>query len=150
MVEVLEGPYTTAALQQTILSLVFALLIGVSLISVSVFIARSMAKPIQRMAEAAQQVENEVDFDPKTLEDISVHPDEIGKLSRVFSDMVVALQAREKKLKKEIVRLKIEIDAQKQEEEIDNIVSQDFFQELQRKAKDFKKDRGRTKPDKDE
>ena len=141
LVEVMEGPYQTAARQQTLLSIFSALLLGVFLVAASVFVARSMASPIQRMAEAAQKVENEVPFEPESLEDISAQGDEVGMLSRVFSDMVVALQKRERALKREVRRLRIQIDEKKKQAEGDEISGQEFFQDLQKKAKGFKKNR---------
>jgi nitrate/nitrite-specific signal transduction histidine kinase len=141
LVELLEGPFTQAAVRQTVISIGFALLLGASVILVSVMMARSMARPIQRMAVAAQNVENETQFDPESLSDITGLDDELGMLARVFSQMVVALQKREQKLKKEIQKLKIQIDSEKREEEVDKIVNQDFFKDLQSRAKDLRNGR---------
>jgi nitrate/nitrite-specific signal transduction histidine kinase len=141
LVEVLEEPYLAAARQQTVWSVLTAIAAGAILVVSSVMVARSMAKPIQRMAEAAQKAEDEVPFEEESLADISEQKDELGMLSRVLSNMIVALQAREKALKREVKRLRIQIDEKKRQEEVDQISSQEFFIDLQKKAKGFRKNR---------
>jgi HAMP domain-containing protein len=141
LVEVMEGPYRQAARLQTLWSILTALLLGVVLVFASVRVARSMASPIQRMAEAAEMVETEQVFTPDSLEDISAQGDELGMLARVFSKMVLAVQKRERALKSEVRRLRIQIDEKKKQAEVDQISSQEFFQDLQKKAKGFKRNR---------
>jgi HAMP domain-containing protein len=141
LVEVLETPYRAAATQQTLVSIFAALVLSVVLVTSSVMVARSMARPIQRMAEAAEMVEAEEPFKPDDLADISAQGDELGMLARVFGKMVVAVQKRERALKREVHQLRIQIDEKKKQEEVDQISSQEFFQDLQKKAKGFKRNR---------
>jgi hypothetical protein len=139
LVEVFEEPYLNAARHQILWSGLTALAAGGVLVFSSVMVARSMAKLIQRMAEAAQKAEEELPFEEESLVDISEQKDELGMLSRVLSKMIVALQAREQALKREVKRLRIQIDEKKRQEEVDQISSQEFFIDLQKKAKGFRK-----------
>jgi methyl-accepting chemotaxis protein len=141
LVEVMEGPYQDAARQQAVFSVLIALVLGVVLVAASVVVARSMASPIQRMAEAAERVEAEEVFEPESLDDIAGQGDELGMLARVFSKMVIAVQKRERALKREVHRLRIQIDEKKKQEEVDQIANQEFFQDLQKKAKGFRRNR---------
>lgn len=75
----------------------------------------------------------------------------LQRMMESFSSLAVAaLEAyiREQQLQQEIRQLRIEIDEAKRQEEVDEIVSTDFFQELQNKAKEMRRRGRRARQDK--
>ncbi len=60
----------------------------------AVLLARGIARPINKLAAAAQDVEEDKPFAPEDISDVMSLRDEVGHLARVFSDMVLALRAR--------------------------------------------------------
>ncbi|QDZ38915.1 HAMP domain-containing protein [Euhalothece natronophila Z-M001] len=103
-----------------------------------VLLARQLAKPILAMTTTATKIENG-EFDLNALEGIKFRLDELGDLARVFENMANKIHAREHQLKQEITELRIEIDQQKKEEEVKEIVETDFFQDLENKAQSLRK-----------
>jgi class 3 adenylate cyclase len=63
----------------------------------SLLLAKRQVAPIEALTAAATSVE-ERNFDPKSLEAVTVRPDELGRLARVFSGMGQTVLAREEKL----------------------------------------------------
>jgi HAMP domain-containing protein len=60
--------------------------------------------------------------------------DEIGMLAAVFGIMIEKVGRREKNLRNQVEKLKIEVDEAKRREQVKEIVDTDFFQDLQAKA----------------
>ncbi len=60
----------------------------------AVVLARRIARPINKLASAAQDVEDDKPFAPEDIADVMSLRDEVGHLARVFSNMVLALRAR--------------------------------------------------------
>ena len=114
----------------------FVLVLGVM---VSVFMARRVTGPVMRLKEAATSIESG-NYDTRTLDLVSNRSDEFGQLSRVFQQMAREIHFRENSLKQQVKELKIEIDKVKQAEEVAEIVGTDYFKELRKKAKEFRKD----------
>jgi len=71
-----------------------ALAMAALTIVASLVVARTLAQPIDKLAAAAQNVENDKPFEPQDLAAVTAQGDEIGHLARVFSDMVISLRAR--------------------------------------------------------
>ena len=63
-------------------------------VAIAVFLARSITRPISKLALAAQRVEEDQPFEPEDIADVMDLGDELGHLARVFSAMVLALRAR--------------------------------------------------------
>jgi len=59
----------------------------------------------------------------------------IAALAADFAQMAARVQQREEALRKEIMQLRIEIDEAKKQKQVQEIVSSDFFQDLQDKAR---------------
>ena len=79
--------------------------------------------------------------------------DELSQLAQAINNMLQDLQeslAREKQLKAEVQRLRIEIDQVKKDKEVAEIVESDYFQNLQQKAKDLRAERPDEQSDGDE
>lgn len=103
-----------------------------------VLLARQLAKPILAITTTATKIESG-EFDLTPLKAVKFRLDELGNLARVFENMANKIHARENQLKQEITELRIEIDQQKKEEEVKEIVETDFFQDLENKAKSLRK-----------
>jgi WD40 repeat protein/HAMP domain-containing protein len=105
------------------------------LLAVGVYLlARQIAEPILTVTRAATAVEAE-NYDMDSLTPIAQREDELGVLARVFSHMAREVYAREARLKQEVMELRIEIDQVKKEQEVAEITSSDYFQDLQAKAR---------------
>jgi HAMP domain-containing protein len=60
----------------------------------AVILARGIARPVNKLAKVAQDVEEDKPFAPEDIADVTLLGDEVGHLARVFSKMVLALRAR--------------------------------------------------------
>jgi CheY-like chemotaxis protein len=85
-------------------------------------------------------------FDPAELTTVSAREDELGRLARVFQRMAVEVQTREKQLRQEVARLKVEIDDVRKREQVAEITETSYFQDLQHKAAQLRR-RFRKPPD---
>lgn len=61
---------------------------------VSLYFASTIARPLHRLAEAAEKVRHSVGRDPDTIPDLTGRQDEIGDLSAVLREMTSALTTR--------------------------------------------------------
>lgn len=109
-----------------------ALFILVYLISVV------LAAPIVKLTYAAERVgEGHYEQDFSNLMK-SRFPDEIDSLANSFSNMTQKVYQREQNLRRQVEKLKIEIDESKRSRQVDEIVDTDFFRDLQGKAKQMR------------
>jgi len=96
-------------------------------------ISRTFSEPIIKLTRIAARI-GEGDYD----QDFSkVHVpvrDEIDSLADVFEIMIGKVAKREEKLKQQVADLQIQIDHSKRDEQVKEIVDNDFFQTLQTKA----------------
>lgn len=107
---------------------------------VIVILSRVITDPLRTITDAAKSLEDGEKFDPESLKSVAQGKDEISLLARVFSQMAVQVQAREQKLKDQVVQLKIEIDEAKRAQQVSEIADSDFFRDLQKKAKKMRKE----------
>ncbi|MEM8858051.1 MAG: cache and HAMP domain-containing protein [Chloroflexota bacterium] len=122
-----------ASLQRNLL---WITLVGIGLlVTAGVFIARSVTEPVRLLTQAAQRLEEGV-LEAEMLDEIIDRPvqDEVGVLAAVFKEMAEKVQMREKKLKATVQKLKIEIDQQKSQKKVQQIVDSDFFRQLEKQA----------------
>ena len=82
------------ALTTTVISFVLLVLTGGG----ALWGSRRLTSPIERIAEAAKQVEGGTQPEPGEMEEVLRRKDEIGRLARVFSDMTVQVFNREEQL----------------------------------------------------
>jgi HAMP domain-containing protein len=141
VVDVSEEPMQSAIRQQQVLGISLVSILFAVLIAQSVYVARWTVRPVRELSSAAKAVERGEHFEPESISHVTSLGDELGQLARVFSDMVVAVQERERKLKQEVEELRIQIDHAKRERQVKEIVEGEFFQDLQDKAR-----RMRSKP----
>lgn len=101
---------------------------------IAVFLSdRVIARPILKVTKAAADIEAE-NFQLDSLSGLVKRKDELGQLARVFSHMAKEIYVREKRLKRQVKALRIEIDEVKREKQVNEIVESDFFQDLTTKA----------------
>lgn len=92
---------------------------------------------VERLTDAAAAVESNT-FDPASIVAVSARSDALGRLARVFQTMAHEVRAREQRLRQQVQELRIEIDHAKKAREVAEITESDYFQELQRKARDLR------------
>lgn len=69
-------------------------------------------RPIQRLNQAAQQIE-ENSFQPNSLEGVIARPDEFGELAHLFRDMAMVVASRQQSLAEQVNALQEEINSSK-------------------------------------
>lgn len=103
-------------------------------------------RPVFTITGVAANIEDEKwELDP--LAQVAGRTDELGQLARVFQKMAQELRAREQALKQQVRELSIQIDQVKREQQVKEIVENDFFIDLQKRAADIRK-RGKPKDEK--
>ena len=103
---------------------------------ISVFlISFNITNPLRCITNAAQALEQGEPFQPEQLESVAQSTDEMGQLARVFSKMAIEVQAREKKLKQQVIPLRGEIDAVTRKRQVSEITDTSYFRQLREKAR---------------
>ena len=100
---------------------------------------------VAQVTSAAAAVEAEA-FDSGMLSAVAERADALGQLARVFVRMAGQVATREAELKKEIQVLRIEIDHAQKTRQVSEITETEYFQELQKKAKDLRYGRAAAPP----
>ena len=104
-------------------------------------LARKRFEDLQR--EYLQQVEHVVgaataleagSFSPDPLDPVAERGDALGVLARVFQRMAVQVVDRERSLRAEVTKLRIEIDEVRAMKQVEEITETDYFQKLQQRA----------------
>jgi sensor histidine kinase YesM len=113
----------------------FVLVLG---LLVSVVLSKRVTDPVLKLTEAAGSVEKG-EYDLAGLDNVSKRQDEFGYLSRVIQKMAEEVHGREQRLRKQVQELRIEIDKVSQAKEVAEIVETDYFKELRKKVKEFRK-----------
>lgn len=91
-------------------------------------------RQIVRLTDAAAAVEAG-EPTPASLEDVIQSGGELGRLARVFQDMAQEVRAREQRLHRQVQELRIEIDQQRQAQQVAEVTDTDYFRPLQQRAK---------------
>lgn len=136
-----------------VMGLFFAVF-AIALLALNGLLQPFVVKPIRQLARlsqrlAADEIQSPQDLDApesEVLTKVSDRKDELGQLGRMFQDMLNEVLARQQRLRQQIRALKIEIDEQRKAREVEEIVETDYFQDLQKKAKQLR-DRKQTDPD---
>jgi len=91
-----------------------------------------------RIAAAAAALETGR-YDSRSLDQVGQRQDELGQLARVFRRMADEVIARERRLEQEVQALRIQIDERKRKQQVAEITESDYFQDIQRKARNLRK-----------
>ncbi len=94
---------------------------------------------MSRLTAAAAALEAGM-YDPRSLDEVCRRTDELGQLARVFQRMANEVVAREQRLKQELQQLRIQIDEAKRTREVAEITETEYFQQLQQKVKQIRKE----------
>lgn len=94
VVDLPEQIFLNAVDQQRLFGFGIATIMAIVVIVISLLLARVISKPINRLAATAGEVEQDKPFQQHSVAEVTTRGDEIGHLARIFSNMVLALQAR--------------------------------------------------------
>lgn len=117
-------------------SSVIPVLVGIYLVLVVLvyFVASRIARPIKQLTGAATRIaDGEYDLDVSALSDKRIR-DEISTLAESFGVMASKVAERERTLRVEVKRLKVEINSAKRAESVSAIVDSDDFAQLAERA----------------
>ncbi len=126
-------------------------LLGIAALILSTILGYLLAgwiiRPVFTITGVAANIEEQKwELDPLTI--VSNRTDELGQLARVFQKMAQELRAREQALRQQVRELSIQIDQSKREQQVKDIVDNDFFIDLQKRAADIRKRSNRKNDEK--
>jgi len=90
------------------------------------------------ITDAAAAVEGKT-FDPKDLAEVARRTDALGQLARVFQRMAREVHAREECLHQQVLRLRIELDAARQSQQVSEITESEYFQKLKAETQSLRR-----------
>jgi CheY-like chemotaxis protein len=79
-------------------------------------------------------------FESRQLDGVAGRDDALGQLARVFQQMATEVRARERRLKQQVRKLRIEIDEARAARQVAEITETEYFQDLQRKVSKLRLD----------
>lgn len=118
-------------------NMLFLSLLGAGMLAVTAtLVARGITSPVRHLTHAARIMEHG-ELDTEALNHLINRrvEDEVSTLAKVFQKMAEQVQLRERRLKEQIVELKIEIDEQKKSDQVAEITESDYFKNLRASAK---------------
>ncbi|HDN80047.1 MAG TPA: HAMP domain-containing protein [Chloroflexi bacterium] len=100
-------------------------------IAVAFLLARSITGPLLRLTAAARAME-EGELSEERISELAQTrgSDEVARLSRVFASMAQQVQARERRLRQQVMKLRIEIDEVKKARQVAEITETEYFRRL--------------------
>ncbi|MEM7553436.1 MAG: DUF3365 domain-containing protein [Cyanobacteria bacterium P01_A01_bin.84] len=134
---------------------IFISIFALVIVSMNYLLKWRVIKPLKPMSQLAEIISQEkVDInqirrlESRELTKIIKRRDELGKLGRVFQNMVYEvcdrqkqMEYRERLLAEQIQQLRVEIDHSEITREVDEISQSDYFQKLQETAKEIREGR---------
>lgn len=120
------------------------------LLSGATLLAYLISRPLVELTHSAEQVAGG-DYSEGVIPEMpGIFRDETATLADVLRQMVAKVAARERSLKKEVQKLRIEIDEVKRHQQVSEIVDTDFFQDLKSKARVLRQRRSTSASDENE
>ncbi|GAB4152994.1 MAG: hypothetical protein Fur0021_18300 [Candidatus Promineifilaceae bacterium] len=115
-----------------------AIVITVTLVTVAVIFAvvlsRLIHKPVRQLLQGVQQIAED-----RRADEVHVRSfEEFDQLAQAFNEMAAKVWERERKLKARMAEMRIEIDSQRRQQQIDSIVETDFFKRLEANARQLR------------
>ncbi|MDX1662508.1 MAG: DUF3365 domain-containing protein [Candidatus Promineifilaceae bacterium] len=140
MIYVPAGQVFDAALRSFLLVIgIFIGTFALVLVLINVLLRQYVIQPIEILNTLASKISDDelqrADLQAAGLAQVTQRGDELGKLAAVFQHMAEEVHERTEQLKQRVQRLTIEIDEMKRQEQVEEVVSTDFFRDLQAKAK---------------
>ncbi|BAZ04505.1 Tll0287-like domain-containing protein [Calothrix sp. NIES-3974] len=125
----------------SIFSVIFALVLG----AINYLLKRRVIQPLKPMAKLAQTIsqENVSAKEVRAIERQGLHAiakreDELGHLGKILQKMVREIYHREQILSEQLQQLRFEIDQKQRENQVKEIAESDYFQNLQKTAKQIR------------
>ncbi|PJF40499.1 MAG: histidine kinase [Phototrophicales bacterium] len=114
---------------------IFTVIFGVAIIMLNRLLRPTVLTPIATISALAEQLGRGNDETREiTLSELSARGDEVGSMARVFQRMAENVRKRERELKSEVQQLRVVIDQEKRQREVEQIADTDYFRTLQSKA----------------
>lgn len=115
-----------------------AIIITVTLITTAVIFAvvlsRLIHKPVRQLLQGVQQIAED-----RRADEVHVRSfEEFDQLAQAFNEMAAKVWERERQLKAKVAEMRIEIDSQRRQQQIDSIVETDFFKRLEANARQLR------------
>lgn len=88
---------------------------------------------VAQLTAAAARVEAGM-YQPESIDAVTQRDDALGQLARVFQRMIREVDTREQRLRQQVQELRIEIDQARQTQQVQEITSTDYFQQLRNRA----------------
>lgn len=130
---------------QNSVTLVMGTIVAIFLVIIvmtNIGLRRAVIRPIVQIAHLAQMIGSESmsDAAPEldTIETIAKRTDEFGHTAKVIQRMAKEIYAREQSLKQTIQSLRIQIDKEKESQEVQQITESDYFQNLQQRVREIR------------
>jgi DNA-binding response OmpR family regulator len=94
---------------------------------------REYLKQVHRVADAAAALEAG-SFETDSLDPVASRDDALGLLARVFQRMAQEVVRRERRLRAEVDKLRIEVNETRTIRQVEEITGTDFFRELEQRV----------------
>ncbi len=111
--------------------------IGIAAILASIgtafLLIQHLARPIRSLTRAADQLK-EGRLDEIRLESLADRQDDFGRLARVFDEAVSRVKAREESLRQALRELRLDIDREQEERQVNEITETEYFRSLRRRS----------------
>jgi len=133
-----------ASAQQSLLlwMTAFAVIMVAVILLINFLLRRMVVRPVQQMGTLAGKISadtvSSADVEQGDLIRLAARKDEIGQSISLFQRMAREVAAREKQLRQQVERLKIEVDETKKSQQVKEITESDYFKELQTKVRDLR------------
>ena len=95
-------------------------------------------RQVGKITSAAAALEAGV-YSSEILGEVTQRSDELGQLARVFRGMANEVEAREQRLRKEVIELRIQIDEANRAKQVSEITESEYFQQLKEKISVLRK-----------
>jgi HAMP domain-containing protein len=122
---------------------IFIVILALVVILINLLLRRYVIEPVMVMGGLAQKISADEmaaeDAESAEITSLAARRDELGYLARLFQKMARQVHARTELLKQQVMELRIEVDEIKRSKEVAAITGSDFFQELQAKARELRR-----------
>ncbi len=122
---------------------VLVVIFAVVIIVTDAGLRRVVVRPVVQIARLAQLIGGDT-LTPQSpelahVESLAKRSDEFGHTAKVIQRMAKEIRDREQKLRQQIESLRIQIDTEKQAQQVNEITDSDFFHNLQKRAGTIRK-----------
>ena len=139
--EVFDATWRTFTLAMSIFVIIFALFI----LLLNTLLRRYVIQPVDVLSGLARKISADDNFssdlESPSLQTVTARTDELGHLAQVFKKMAADVHARTGMLKQQVQQLIITIDQIRRNEQVSEVVDTEFFNDLQNRARELRKDK---------